>query len=163
MKSILCGVWVQNVVWNFKGHIWNFAQNFEPIHRKICILRSCIFARELRYLWIVTSYVLVRLRYLRLDMEGLLMKFRCIFGIGPWIVYSVLLRSLYAQQYNERNETVSFTPPLKRSRSDSLWKYVNCFSNTIVDIKRLNRNHAAWVNIIENNISWHVFHESVFL
>ena len=25
-------------MWNFKGHLWNFTQNFEPIHRKICIL-----------------------------------------------------------------------------------------------------------------------------
>ena len=40
VKCIFCGVWVQNFVWNFKGHLWNFTQNFEPIHRKICILRG---------------------------------------------------------------------------------------------------------------------------
>ena len=37
---IFCGVWVKNFVWNFKGGLWNFTQNFEPIHRKICILRG---------------------------------------------------------------------------------------------------------------------------
>ena len=40
VKCIFCGVWVQNFVWNFKGALWNFTQNFEPIHRKICILRG---------------------------------------------------------------------------------------------------------------------------
>ena len=29
-----------NFVWNFKGHLWNFTQNLEPIHHKICILRG---------------------------------------------------------------------------------------------------------------------------
>ena len=38
-KCIFFGVWVQNFLWNFKGALWNFTQNFEPIHRKICILR----------------------------------------------------------------------------------------------------------------------------
>ena len=45
---------------NFKGVLWNFKQNFELIHCKIWILLSSIFAFELRYLWIVTSYGLVR-------------------------------------------------------------------------------------------------------
>ena len=40
IKCPFCGVWVQNFVWNFKGHLSNFTQNFEPIHRKICIIRS---------------------------------------------------------------------------------------------------------------------------
>ena len=39
VKCVLCSVWVQNFVWNFKGALWNFTQNFEPIQRKICILR----------------------------------------------------------------------------------------------------------------------------
>ena len=30
-------VWVQNFVWNFKGALWNFTQNLELIHCKICI------------------------------------------------------------------------------------------------------------------------------
>ena len=30
VKCIFCDVWVQNFVWNFKGHLWNFTQNFEP-------------------------------------------------------------------------------------------------------------------------------------
>ena len=40
VKWTFCGVWVQNFVWNFKGALWNFTQNFEPIHRKICILQG---------------------------------------------------------------------------------------------------------------------------
>ena len=40
IKCMFCGVWVQNFVWNFKGALWNFTQNFEPIHRKISILRG---------------------------------------------------------------------------------------------------------------------------
>ena len=40
IKCIFCNVWVQNFVWNFKGAFWNFTQNFEPIHCKICILRG---------------------------------------------------------------------------------------------------------------------------
>ena len=39
-NCIFCGVWVQNFVCNFKGALWNFTQNFEPTHRKICILRG---------------------------------------------------------------------------------------------------------------------------
>ena len=38
VKCTFCGVWVQNFVWNFKGALWNFTQNSEPIHRQICIL-----------------------------------------------------------------------------------------------------------------------------
>ena len=60
LKYIFCGVWGPNFVWNFKGYLGNFTQNFEPIHRKICILSSCIFVCELRYLWIMTSEALVR-------------------------------------------------------------------------------------------------------
>ena len=37
VKCILCGVWVQNFVWNFKGALWNFTQNIKTIQRKICI------------------------------------------------------------------------------------------------------------------------------
>ena len=43
-------MWFQNLVWNFKGHLWNFTQNFEPIHRKICILLFSIFC-----MWFTTS------------------------------------------------------------------------------------------------------------
>ena len=39
-KIIFCDAWVQNFVWNFKGALWNFTQKFEPIHRKIYILRA---------------------------------------------------------------------------------------------------------------------------
>ena len=39
-KCIFCGVWVYYFVWNFKGTLWIFAQNFEPMHRKIYILRG---------------------------------------------------------------------------------------------------------------------------
>ena len=38
VKCKFCGVWVPNFVWNFKGALWNFTQNLEPIHRKIYIL-----------------------------------------------------------------------------------------------------------------------------
>ena len=40
VKCIFCGVWIKIFVWNYKGALWNFTQNFEPIHRKICILRG---------------------------------------------------------------------------------------------------------------------------
>ena len=47
-------------MWNFKGYLWNFTQNFEPIHGKMCILLCSMLACDLRHLWIVTSYALVR-------------------------------------------------------------------------------------------------------
>ena len=53
IKCIFCDVWVQNFVWNFKGALWNFTQNFEAIH---CLQ----FLRVSWYYWIVTSYGLVR-------------------------------------------------------------------------------------------------------
>ena len=37
-------------MWNFKGHLWNFTQNFGPTHRMICILPSSVFACVLRYI-----------------------------------------------------------------------------------------------------------------
>ena len=40
IKCIFCGVWVRKFMWNFKGTLWNFIHNFEPIHRKICFLRN---------------------------------------------------------------------------------------------------------------------------
>ena len=40
VKCTFCGVWLHNFVWNFKGALWNFTQNFEPIRRKMCILRG---------------------------------------------------------------------------------------------------------------------------
>ena len=45
LKCIFCGVRVQNFVWNFKGYLWNFTQNYDPIHRKICVLLAFIFVR----------------------------------------------------------------------------------------------------------------------
>ena len=40
VKCIFCDTWFQNFVWNFKGALWNFTQNFEPYidnwwHRKV--------------------------------------------------------------------------------------------------------------------------------
>ena len=40
VKCTFCSAWVQNFEWNFKGALWNFTQNLETIHSKICILRS---------------------------------------------------------------------------------------------------------------------------
>ena len=56
VKCIFCGVWVQNFVWNFKGHLWNFTQNFDPIHRKISIIRG---GRNL------TTYAILELWHLK--------------------------------------------------------------------------------------------------
>ena len=55
VKCIFCGVWVQTFVWNFKGDLWNFTQNFKPIYRKICILRG------VRQLMISYSYHILSL------------------------------------------------------------------------------------------------------
>ena len=41
VKCIFCGVWVQNFVRYFKGALWNFTQNFEPIHRKNMHFTRC--------------------------------------------------------------------------------------------------------------------------
>ena len=60
VKCTFCCVWVQNFVWNFKGVLWNFTQNFEPIHRKICILRDVKKLTTYDILRVMTSYVLVR-------------------------------------------------------------------------------------------------------
>ena len=37
-------------MWNFKGHLWNFTQNFEPIHNKTCILLTLILC-----VWVTIS------------------------------------------------------------------------------------------------------------
>ena len=55
VKYIFCGVWVQTFVWNFKGHLWHFTRNFEPMHCEICISLGFIYVCDLLYLWIVTS------------------------------------------------------------------------------------------------------------
>ena len=55
VKCIFCDVWVQNFVWNFKGALWNFTQNFESIHRKICISQGVKNFDSLRYLRVMTS------------------------------------------------------------------------------------------------------------
>ena len=60
VKCTFCGVWVQNFVWNFKGALWNFTQNFEPIHSKICILRGGKNLTTYDILRVMTSQVLVR-------------------------------------------------------------------------------------------------------
>ena len=54
-KCIFCSVCVHNFVRNFEGHLWNFTQNFEPIHRKICVLLTAISYCDLRYLGTVTN------------------------------------------------------------------------------------------------------------
>ena len=41
--------------------MWNFTQNFESIHCKICILFNLIFVCDIQYLKIATSEALVRL------------------------------------------------------------------------------------------------------
>ena len=56
VKCMFCGVWVQNFVWNFKGALWNFTQNFGPIHCKICILRG---------VKILTTYDILELWHLK--------------------------------------------------------------------------------------------------
>ena len=44
----------------FQSVLWNFTQNLEPVHRKICILRGVTKIDDLRYLKVMTSQVLVR-------------------------------------------------------------------------------------------------------
>ena len=58
------------------------------------------------------------------------------------------------------------TPTIHRRSKVSVqaaWKYINGSSQNMIDIKQLNDNHATWVHIIENNISGHIFHKSLFL
>ena len=57
VKCIFCGVWIQNFVRNFKGVLWNCTQNFEPMQRKICILRGCkkLTTCDIVELWRVKS------------------------------------------------------------------------------------------------------------
>ena len=47
----ICSVWVQNFVWNFKGHLWNFTQ--KSIHHtpKICILLPFCVISNIVDLW----------------------------------------------------------------------------------------------------------------
>ena len=52
------GVCVQNLVWNFKGVLWNWTQTFQPLHHKICISVTFIFVCDLRWLLI---YDVIRL------------------------------------------------------------------------------------------------------
>ena len=61
------------------------------------------------------------------------------------------------------NTLMATTQPLKSFHSDSLWKYTNGSSQNMIDIKRLNDNHATWVYFIESNISGHMLHKSLFL
>ena len=56
VKCMFCGVWVQNFLWNFKGALWNFTQNVEPIRHKICILRG---------VKILTTYDILELWHLK--------------------------------------------------------------------------------------------------
>ena len=57
VKCTFCSVWVQNFVWNFKGAVWNFTRNFEPIHNKICILRGVknLMTYDILELWHLKS------------------------------------------------------------------------------------------------------------
>ena len=45
VKDILCSLWVQNAVWNFNAVLWNFTENFEPLHQNMCILWCVKFFR----------------------------------------------------------------------------------------------------------------------
>ena len=53
VKCIFCGVWVRNFVWNFKGALWNFTQNFEPIPKYA--FYEVLKFDELWYIRIMTS------------------------------------------------------------------------------------------------------------
>ena len=48
-------------MWNFKGHLWNFTPDFEPIHHKTCIARS---VKNL------TSYDILELWHLKSKWDG---------------------------------------------------------------------------------------------
>ena len=41
VNYILCSLWVQNAVWNFNAVLWNFTENFEPVHQNICLFIMC--------------------------------------------------------------------------------------------------------------------------
>ena len=58
VKCVFCDIWVQNFVWNFKGHFRNFTQNFERKKRKIYILRSAtkLTTYDRLKLWHLKSY-----------------------------------------------------------------------------------------------------------
>ena len=75
VKCTFCGVWVQNFVWNFKGALWNFTQNFEPIHRKICILRG---VRNL------TTYDILELWNLKSSWDGPLGFYFPVLWVSCW-------------------------------------------------------------------------------
>ena len=68
IKCTFCGVWVHNFVWNFKGTLWNFTQNFEPIQRKIFILRGVKN---------FTTYDILELWHLKSLWDGPLTHFHC--------------------------------------------------------------------------------------
>ena len=59
MHILWCMCWKFGV--KFQRPPMKFHTNFEPIHRKICILLTFIFYCDLRYLEVVTSWALVRL------------------------------------------------------------------------------------------------------
>ena len=57
IKIVSFNVWVRYFVWNFKGTLWNSAQNILPIHWKMCILFPCEYLRALRF---KSSYVFLK-------------------------------------------------------------------------------------------------------
>ena len=94
--------------------------------------------------------------------EGSHLPFQiCNKNLGNWGF--VVARKYFSPVYSMHSVCSITTPPLKRFRSGSLWKYINGSSQNMIDIKRLNYNHATWVSIIENNISGHIFHKRLFL
>ena len=86
-----------------KGHFSNITQNFESTKRKIFIFLTFILVCDLRYLWIVTSYTLVRrspgsLFTKPLDVSDL-MKFR---NRKIW-----MWNCLIAVKYSRRLESIA--------------------------------------------------------
>ena len=70
-------------MWNFKGHLWNFTRNFEPIHRKLCMLLISIFICNLRYRWI-GDVMIVKYYHILVKISRL--------GLGAYQVTSQFLK-----------------------------------------------------------------------
>ena len=73
VKCIFCGVWVQNFVWNFKGHLWNSHKILNPYTAK-CAFYCLVFLRvsyDIFELWRHKPYWGGPLEYLRSHFSSL--------------------------------------------------------------------------------------------
>ena len=169
------GEWVQNFVWNFKGAPWNFTQNFEPIQRKICILRGGkhlttydilklwhlnswwdgpLVSISRRHIWVITKFHTDTHTHKKICFSTCPYKNTCITVLfitdTPHTLGKLTQERLYLHGYNKRKvASTPFTASIGcyKTKASNVRKTHRASSPTFLNVQGCMRHKEQRVNL----------------